>query len=168
MTARLRRGLKDSLTMLPSGGTGIVRVAVRSRVRRVAKSSAPVPVPSSPSDEQALIDRLSQAHLEMTAWPGAVTLARHHARQLLWDLGLKEIIEPVELVVSELVTNAVRASGGLDSHQSRRGKPLPAVCLWLTSEPNGVLVLVWDSCPLLPVRQAPGLDDDSGRGLLLV
>jgi anti-sigma regulatory factor (Ser/Thr protein kinase) len=166
MTARLRR--EGTLIMPASGGTGTVHVTARSGVRPVAESSAPVPVPPSPSDRQALIDRLSQAHLELSAWPGAVTCARHHARQLLWDWGLKELIEPVELVVSEIVTNAVRASGGLDGTKPATGEPLPVVCLWLTTEQNGVLVLVSDSNPSLPERQEPGLDDDSGRGLLLV
>jgi anti-sigma regulatory factor (Ser/Thr protein kinase) len=129
-------------------------------------TSAPVP-PSQPG-EQALIDRLRQPHLELTAWPGAVPCARHHARQLLWDMGLKELIEPAELVVSELVTNAVRACGGLDGRKRGTGDPRPVVCLWLIPGRDGVLVLVWDSCPLLPERQQPGVDDDAGRGLLLV
>ena len=168
MSAPLLRDGTIRLTTPQSGGTGTVRAAMRSGVRRAAESSAPVPVPSSPSYRQAFMDRLQQPHLEMPAWPGAVTYARRHARAVLWDIGLKELIEPVELVVSELVTNAVRVSGGLDSHQGVHEKPLPAVCLWLVLEHDGVLVLVSDSCPLLPKRQAPGPDDDSGRGLLLV
>lgn len=168
MTARLRRGHNDPLIMPASGGTGTVRVTVRSGVRPVAETLPPVPVPLSLPAGQAFIDRLRQAHLELPAWPGAVTFARHHARQLLWDWGLKEFIDPVELVVSELVTNAVRASGGLDGLHAAPGEPLPVVCLWLSPEPNGVLVLVWDSCPRRPELQQPRLDDDSGRGLLLV
>ena len=146
------------------GGIGTVQVAVRSRVRRATESSTPVPVPLSSS----LIDRLQRLHLEMTACPGAVPRARHHARQMLWNMGLKELIEPVELVVSELVTNAVRASGGLDAQQRSTGESRPVVCLSLVPEQGGVLVLVWDCCPLLPEQQEPGLDDDGGRGLLLV
>jgi anti-sigma regulatory factor (Ser/Thr protein kinase) len=127
-----------------------------------------VPVPPSLTDDHALAERLTLPHLEMTAWPGAVPCARHHARQLLWDLGLKELIEPVELVVSEIVTNAVQACGGLDTQKRGTGVPLSVVRLWLVPEPDSVLVLVWDGCPLLSERQAPGLDDDNGRGLLLV
>jgi anti-sigma regulatory factor (Ser/Thr protein kinase) len=156
------------MTFVPAdGGIGTVRVAVRSGVRRVAESSTPVPVPPL-LPRLPRIDQLHRPHLEMTAWPGAVPCARHHARQMLWDLGLKEFIETVELVVSEMVTNAVRASGGLDTQKRGTAVPLPVIRLWLEPEPDGVLVLVWDSCPLLPERQEPGLDDDSGRGLLLV
>lgn len=79
------------------------------------------------TDDHTLTERLALPHLEMTAWPGAVPCARHHAREFL-----------------------------------------PVVRLWLVPEPDSVLVLVWDGCPLLPERHAPGLDDDNCRGLLLV
>src|ERR1700735_440426 len=55
-----------------------------------------------------------QSHLELGAFDTAVPCARLHARQVLWEWGLKEIAETAELVISEIVTNAVRASGGLD------------------------------------------------------
>lgn len=152
----------------PDAGTGTVRVAVRRGMSRAVERSAPVPIPSSLSEEQALICRMRQPYLEMTAWPGAVPCARHHARQVLWDWCLKELIEPVELVVSELVTNAVRASGGLETRRRSAGEPRPVVCLWLVPEHNGVLVLAWDASPCLPQRQQPGVEDDGGRGLLLV
>lgn len=125
-------------------------------------------VPSSLTDHRALVDRLALPHLEMTARPGAVPLARHHTRQLLWDCGLKELIEPVELVVSEIVTNAIQASGGVDAHQRIAKQMLSTVRLWLSVEERSVLVLVWDASPSSPERQEPGLEAESGRGLLLV
>lgn len=155
-----------------SGGMGTVRVAVRSGVRPVAQSPAPVPVLPPLIDYRALAYRLTQPHLEMTAWPGAVTVARHHARQVLWDKGFKELIEPAELLVSELVTNAVRISGGLDEPGAvRPGAVRPAagvIRLWVSVEPDSVLVLVWDASPATPERQSPAPDAESGRGLLLV
>jgi anti-sigma regulatory factor (Ser/Thr protein kinase) len=157
------------MTFVPiSGGTGAGRVTVRVGPRGVSESSTPVPTPSSPSDRQVLIDRLNQAHLEMTAWPGAVPCARHHARQMLCDMGLKELIEPVELVVTEIVSNAVRASGGLDGRKRGTGEPPPVVRLWLAPERDGVLVLVWDGNSSKPQRQELPPDADSGRGLVLV
>jgi len=152
----------------PNGGTGTVRVAVRSGVRRANESSTPVPVPSfSLTDHCALVARLALPHLEMTPGAGAVPIARHHARAVLWDRGLKELIEPVELVVSEIVTNAVRASGGLDE-PPRAAEAKPIVRLWLSVEADGVLVLVWDGSPLMPERQELAPDVECGRGLLLV
>lgn len=152
----------------PSGGTGTVRVAARSGVRRANESSTPVPVPSSVTDHRVLADQLRGPYLQMIARPGAVPCARQYARQLLWKWGLKELIEPVELVVSELVTNAVRASGGLDPHPRTSEAALSVIRLWLRVEERGVLVQVWDASPSSPERQEPGPAAESGRGLLLV
>jgi anti-sigma regulatory factor (Ser/Thr protein kinase) len=133
-----------------------------------AKSAALVPVPPSLTDHHALADRLALPHLEMVAHPAVVPLARHHARQLLWDLGLRELIDPVELVVSEIVTNAIRASAGYGVTGQATEGVLPVVRLWLSIEENGVLVLVWDASSSRPEQRAPQPDADSGRGLLLV
>jgi anti-sigma regulatory factor (Ser/Thr protein kinase) len=107
-----------------------------------------------------LTGHLAKPCLEMSAWPGAVPCARHHARQVLWDAGLKELIDPVELVVSEIVTNAIRACGALDSDA--------AVRLWLAVLEDGVLVMVWDASASRPQRQSPEPEAEGGRGLLLV
>jgi anti-sigma regulatory factor (Ser/Thr protein kinase) len=155
------------VTASMSGGTGTVRVAMRSGVRPVTESSTPVPVPPPLIGHHELANRLAEPHLEMNACRGAVPIARHHARQLLWDLGLKELVEPVELVVSEIVTNAVRASGGLDEPHPSQGIAA-IVRLWLSVEADDVLVLVWDGSPLKPERQELRPDATSGRGLLLV
>lgn len=149
------------------GGTGTVRVAVLAGAHRVTERSAPVPVPPFLTDDHALADRLALPHLEMAAWPGAVPCARHHARQLLWDRGLKELIEPVELVVSEIVTNAVRVSGGPDRHASKADDG-PVIRLWVSVEQRGALVLVWDVSSARPHRRDPGPEAEIGRGLLLV
>jgi serine/threonine-protein kinase RsbW len=119
-----------------------------------------VPVPRSLANRLTLADHLTRPCLEMSAWPGAVPCVRHHARQVLWDAGLKELIDPVELVVSEMVTNAVRACGGLDSEAALR--------LWLAVTDEGVLVMVWDASPSKPQRQSPEPEAEGGRGLLLV
>jgi anti-sigma regulatory factor (Ser/Thr protein kinase) len=123
-------------------------------------------VPPALDDGRAVEALLSCACLELRAWPGAVPRARRHARQMLWDAGLKELIEPVETVVSEIVTNAIRACGGLDGQDMSDGS---AVRLWLAAaDEGGVLMLVWDASPSRPERQQPGPDAESGRGLLLV
>jgi anti-sigma regulatory factor (Ser/Thr protein kinase) len=103
----------------------------------------------------------------MAACAGTVPRARHHAREVLWDAGLKELIESAELVVSEIVTNAVRAASGLDPERPAAA-PRPVIRLWLAPGQDNVLVMVWDHSPLLPERQMPGPDADRGRGLFLV
>ena len=98
--------------------------------------------------------------LEFGALPGAVPCARLHARQLLWEWGLAALTDSTELVVSELVTNAVQAS---------RATGLAAtVRLWLLSDKSQVLVLVWDTSPHPPVQADINDETEDGRGLLLV
>jgi len=68
--------------------------------------------------------------------------------------------DQIELVVSELVTNAVAASRSLEW--------VFPVRLWLFSDRTQVLIAVWDSNPRLPVRIDANELAESGRGLQLV
>jgi two-component sensor histidine kinase len=88
-----------------------------------------------------------------------VPCARLHAKGVILEWGLRPIADTAELLVSELVTNAVRASSGLLS---------PVVRIWLACERNGFFIRVWDGSRQMPVRQDEGLDSECGRGLLLV
>ena len=85
--------------------------------------------------------------------------ARLHARLVLQEWGLAALSEEMELLVSELVTNGLRAS---------RAMGQAAVLMWLVSDLRQVVVFVWDASPLPPARADPGADAESGRGLLLV
>ncbi len=69
--------------------------------------------------------------------------------------------ETAELIVSELVSNAVAASRALD------GGPFP-VRFWLLSDRKRVLIVVWDASPIPPARLDPADDAEDGRGLMLV
>jgi len=42
-----------------------------------------------------------RSYLELAALPGAVPCARLHTRQVVWEWGLQELAETVELVVSD-------------------------------------------------------------------
>jgi anti-sigma regulatory factor (Ser/Thr protein kinase) len=105
-----------------------------------------------------------QSFLELGALPGAVPCARLHARQMLWEWKLAGLSENVELLVSELLTNAVRSSQSLE--------PVSPVRLGLLADKVAdeahVLILVWDASPRPPVRIDADEDAESGRGLLLV
>jgi anti-sigma regulatory factor (Ser/Thr protein kinase) len=98
--------------------------------------------------------------LDLGALPGAVPCARLHTRLVLAEWGLAGITEQAELLVSELVTNAVQASQSLPWAR--------AVWLWLLADDKQLLIAVWDASPHLPVRS--GVDElaESGRGLVLV
>jgi anti-sigma regulatory factor (Ser/Thr protein kinase) len=101
-----------------------------------------------------------QDYLELGAPPGAVPCARLHARQLLWEWRLGDLSDDVELLVSELVTNATQAS-------CLTGRTTP-VRMWLLADEAQALILVWDASSQRPVRASVSEDDESGRGLLLV
>ena len=58
---------------------------------------------------------LLQTPLVLGALPSAVACARLHARNVMYEWNLPSVADSVELVVSELVTDAVRASTGPDS-----------------------------------------------------
>jgi anti-sigma regulatory factor (Ser/Thr protein kinase) len=99
-------------------------------------------------------------YLELGALPGAVPCARLHARLLIREWGLAALASDVEILVSELVTNAVQATRAL-------GQTVP-VRLWLLADAARVLIIIWDASPQLPVRAGASTEAESGRGLLLV
>lgn len=111
-----------------------------------------------------------QSYLELGALPSAVPSARLHARLVVGEWGLPELIEVVELIVSELTTNAIQASQGLmGSRYNGRWSPgTPPVRLWLSSDKEFALVQVWDGNRIMPDIQEPELDAEHGRGLMLV
>jgi anti-sigma regulatory factor (Ser/Thr protein kinase) len=107
------------------------------------------------------------SYLELQALPASVCSARRHARDILQQWHMGALSDAVELLVSEIVTNAVRASAGLTAADRRTGQA-PQVRLWLTSDRRSVLIQVWDGDDHRAVRQDAGLDAEAGRGLLLV
>jgi anti-sigma regulatory factor (Ser/Thr protein kinase) len=102
-----------------------------------------------------------RSSLELGALPTAVPCARLHARHLLWEWGLNGLATDTELLVSELVTNAVKATA--DQQQD-------AIRLQLSSDKTCVRVEVWDADPRPPVPKddTPDLQEEGGRGLFLV
>jgi anti-sigma regulatory factor (Ser/Thr protein kinase) len=134
-----------------SGGIGIERISLTPCIpahtgREPAATEGTAPLPD---------------FLELGALPSAVPCGRLHARHLLREWDLAQLAEQAELVVSELLTNAVKASRRLD--------PPAPVRLWLLPDGAGVRILVWDASPQEPAPRAMTADDaDGGRGLLLV
>jgi anti-sigma regulatory factor (Ser/Thr protein kinase) len=84
-----------------------------------------------------------------------------------WNLG--SVSDSVEIVVSELVTNAIRASTSPDGRPKYDAKTgLWRVGLRLSSDRAHVRIEVWDQSLRRPAAKAVGPDDESGRGLMLV
>ncbi len=70
-------------------------------------------------------------------------------------LGLHEIHDDLALIVSEMVTNAVRHAG-------------PPVALELQTDGDAVLIAVKDGSPDRPRPRVAGQEAEGGRGLMLV
>ena len=101
-----------------------------------------------------------RSYLELGALPSAVPCARLHTRHLLWEWGLASLTDSAELIVSEIMTNAVQIT-----QADARTAP---VRLWLLADRARLLMLVWDASPLPPVSVSPDGEAENGRGLLLV
>ncbi len=107
-----------------------------------------------------------RSYLELGALPTAVPCARLHARHLVWEWGLNGLADNTELLVSELVTNAVKVTAGREDQTALR--------LQLSSDNARVLIEVWDADPQPPAPQdlsqdgTPDPHEESGRGLFLV
>ncbi|HEY6309757.1 MAG TPA: ATP-binding protein [Streptosporangiaceae bacterium] len=124
-----------------------------------------------PADSRAPIASSHHGH-DLEHWPlhdtlilgalaDAVPSARAHLRQLLRQWSHAELDQDASVVISELVTNAVVASGEL--------RPAVApVLMWLGSDRRCLLLAVADASPQLPVRLNLGPDAERGRGLALV
>ena len=135
---------------------------------RVAKFSAEPAL--QPSQE---LVRMQQwpllSHIELRALPASARSARLVTKSALhgWRLGV--LAETAELLVSEIVTNAVRASTTVGPQRETGQAARPQLLrLCLTSDGLSVLIQVWDSDHHHPVRQDPGPDAEAGRGLLLI
>jgi two-component sensor histidine kinase len=115
--------------------------------------------PPSPGQDLApMRDWPLRSYLELRALPASVRSARLHVRTRLREWRLGGLADTAELLVSEMITNAVRASA---PHAQRTR-------LWLTSDRHSVLLQVWDADHRPPVRRDVGPDAEAGRGLLLI
>lgn len=100
------------------------------------------------------------ASAAIAALPSGPSLARRFAAATLrtWQQH-PELIETAVLLVSELVTNAVRAVGAAQAAR---------VELALRRQCGRVIIEVFDNGSGLPVLASTEPDAESGRGLLLV
>lgn len=111
-----------------------------------------------------------RSYLELGALTTAVPCARAHTRLILGEWGMADLADVAELVVSELVTNAVKASADLTEgrYLGQLVPGRPPVRLWACADPGRVLIQVWDASDDQPERPRLDLDAAGGRGLLLV
>ncbi|MFG1668374.1 SpoIIE family protein phosphatase [Streptomyces sp. Y7] len=117
--------------------------------------------PDRPHDDVALLMARTRvlgteqvADWDLPADPAAVADARKTAARLLTEWGLDELAFTTELVVSELVTNAIRYAEG-------------PIRLRLIRE-RALVCEVFDGGATAPHLRHPRTTDEGGRGLLLV
>ncbi len=122
--------------------------------------------PPQRSSEPNVNMRASHSYLELGALPTAVPCTRLHARHVLWEWGMSELAATTELLVCELVTNAVKATAGHADQAAFR--------LRLSGDSTRVLIEVWDADPRPPAPKdlgedgTPDPEEEGGRGLFLV
>lgn len=104
------------------------------------------------------------------AVPRAAGDARAFTTLVLDGWGLSHLVETAELLVSELITNAVNHAGGTMEPPDDLCEPagdIPPVILSV-SRFDALLVQVWDASSEPVVRREAADDDVDGRGLDLV
>jgi hypothetical protein len=91
--------------------------------------------------------------------------ARHFARCTLFDWDMGPLVEDAAVIVSELVTNAMRYGLGCPLSPPATSRP---VWLGLLLQETTVLCAVSDPSPEIPVVKEPDYLAESGRGLHII
>ena len=137
-----------------SGGTGAVRpgcVGAPSAGTLEHRSGAGTAIQNWPY----------VSFLELTALPTAVPCARLHTKHVLWEWQFRRhVAADSELLVSEILSNAVKASW------SPNGAGL--VALRLLANHEQLLIEVWDHHFGDPVPREAMHGSENGRGLVVV
>ena len=114
---------------------------------------------------------LDSGSLSLVTLPTSPFWARRYTRSFLKECrGMSEsTAEAAELIVSELVTNAVRFSGD-PARTLRYSERADAglIALSLRHFPDGLLIEVYDTDSNPPVLCAADDDAENGRGLMLI
>ncbi len=110
------------------------------------------------------------SYLDLVTLPSAPFWARCQTKAVLsaWQLH-PETVETARLLVSELVTNALRTAGRPPGQLAASWlDDVQRICLTLRLLPGRVVIEVFDNDPHPPVPARASTDAESGRGLMLV
>lgn len=113
------------------------------------------PCPDSHRGHWRLASKLALGPL-----PSAVPCARLHAKNILREWDLVHVADNAELIVSELMTNAWKATRLLPDIQP--------IILYLQASRDYLMIQVWDALPAAPAPQPHAIDSETGRGLEIV
>ncbi len=119
------------------------------------------PLVSLPTDNPAF------SGCSLSACPDAARRARSFTRSTLASWDLAELADDAQVIVSELLANAVRHAG-----PGPAGRPpqawTAALGLWLLRHADGLMCVVTDPSDSAPALKQPGETGESGRGLHVV
>ena len=121
-----------------------------------------LPVPSAWWDTPAITSRPLRPVAE------EARTARQYVRELLTRWGLAYLSDDAELIIAELVGNAVRHGMRTTPQFVQLGANAPALRLCLLRRIGEVMLAVTDPSDEAPEPKAPTLDGESGRGLHIV
>jgi len=114
-------------------------------------------------------DWVYTSSLQLAAVPSAASYSRIFVRLTLPRWKLADYVETAELVVSELVTNAVQATGLTDPEpKSWEIAAEHVIGVQLRATGTSLVLDVWDGSSDVPVVKNPDDDAEGGRGLLLI
>ncbi|TDU06617.1 anti-sigma regulatory factor (Ser/Thr protein kinase) [Streptomyces sp. 846.5] len=114
---------------------------------------------------------MQPASLNLAALPTAVSCSRMFVRHTLLRWNLPDQIDAAELIASELVTNAVKATGVVTPDPTWGDlEKVALLTVRVAAHGDGVSIQVWDVSLEPPVQPAVGASDDAdgGRGLFIV
>ncbi|WP_206320750.1 ATP-binding protein [Streptomyces zingiberis] len=107
--------------------------------------------------------------LSLAAVRSAVSTSRHFLRLTLFKWQAAFVEDDALLITSELVTNAVTATGVLTDHPTwGELEKLNLVQVRLVGLRDSIVIEVWDASPEAPTPMQADDDAEDGRGLLLV
>jgi len=131
-----------------------------------APSASPpqlLPVPSAWWETPAVTSR------PLSPVPEEARTARQFVRELLTCWGLRYLIDDAELIVAELVVNAVRHGLRTPPYSVTPGSFAPsALRLCLLRRVGEIMLAVTDPSDEAPIPRAPDWTGESGRGLQIV
>jgi anti-sigma regulatory factor (Ser/Thr protein kinase) len=100
------------------------------------------------------------SRLELGPLPSAVSCARLHAKHIFREWNLAHVADDAELIVSELMTNALKAA--------RQQPDIQPVALHLLANDDYLMIQVWDALSTAPAPRQHTIDAETGRGLEIV
>ncbi|MDQ0776323.1 anti-sigma regulatory factor (Ser/Thr protein kinase) [Streptomyces aurantiacus] len=115
------------------------------------------------------VPTLHVSRLHLVAMPSAVPVAREFVHQALRHWKLDDYAADAALMMTELVSNAIKATGFTD----RQPRPWEVtaqhvIAVQLRAIGDVLYIEVWDRSPLVPIKQDITAEAEGGRGLHLV